>query len=132
MGAHLDIVTNGEIRLRSAGLRSGVPGSSSCKGAVPEAGAPVNVRFTTACAAASSACLDSVIWAIFPKATNVGMAQPRRLEHCAFDCTSGDQTLATEGFLVAQPGRAKEKSPAFQRWDLMPPPSSPARDDGST
>jgi len=37
-----------------------------------------------------------------------------------------------QGFLVAQPGRAKDKSPAFQRWEQTLPLSSPLRDDRST
>src|SRR5207245_2881139 len=41
--AHLDSATNGEIGWRSAGLRRGVSGSGSWKGAGPEAGAPVEV-----------------------------------------------------------------------------------------
>jgi len=42
--AHLNTATNAEIgRWRSAGLRSGVSGSGSFKGALPEAGAPVAV-----------------------------------------------------------------------------------------
>src|SRR5436190_4241244 len=41
--AHLDTATNGDIESRSAGLRPGVSGSGSRKGAGPEAGAPVAV-----------------------------------------------------------------------------------------
>ena len=41
--AHLDTATNGDIQWRSAGLRPGVSGSGSRKGAGPEAGAPVAV-----------------------------------------------------------------------------------------
>ena len=43
MTAHLGTTTNGERDWRSAGLRHGSPASGSCKGAVPEAGAPVVV-----------------------------------------------------------------------------------------
>src|SRR5213083_1362463 len=41
--AYLATATNGEIGRWSAGLRPGVSGSGSCKGAGPEAGAPVAV-----------------------------------------------------------------------------------------
>src|SRR5206468_10757033 len=42
-GAHLDTATNGDIEWRSAGLRPGVSGSGSRKGAGPEAGTPLAV-----------------------------------------------------------------------------------------
>ena len=41
--AHLDTATIGEVGWRSVGLQPGISGSGSCKGAVPEAGAPVAV-----------------------------------------------------------------------------------------
>jgi hypothetical protein len=55
---HLDTATCGEIGRRSAGLRPGVYDSSPCKGAVPEAGAPVAA---SRCAQAKSclSCLNS-------------------------------------------------------------------------
>jgi len=47
--AHLHTATIGKIVWRSAGLRHGFICSGSCKGAVPEAGAPVAVLGRARC-----------------------------------------------------------------------------------